>query len=74
MMDYYKRKLAKHEEYETYARCSGHEQIESSVPEVTAEVGSSEYALVSTFLSIKIFSNVPFRMSSNVNFIILKRL
>ena len=49
MMDYYKRKLAKHEEYEAYARCSGHEQVESSVPEVTAEVGSSEYALVSSF-------------------------
>lgn len=46
MMDYYKRKLAKHTEYETYARCSGHEQVESSVPEVTDEVGTSQYALL----------------------------
>jgi len=45
MMDYYKRKLAKHTEYDAYARCSGHEQVESSVPEVTDEVGSSQYAL-----------------------------
>jgi len=45
MMDYYKRKLAKHEDYDTYARCSGHDQAESSVPDVTDEVGTKQYAL-----------------------------
>jgi len=53
MMDYYKRKLAKHTEYDAYARCSGHEQVESSVPEVTDEVGSSQYALVSPLYHLK---------------------
>jgi len=45
MLDYYKRKLAKHEDYDLYARCSGIDEAHSSVPDVTDPVGTKSYAI-----------------------------
>ena len=52
MLDYYKRKLNKITDPDKWSRCSGHDQAESSVPDVTDEVGTAAYAIVSFFLQL----------------------